>query len=289
MTHTSKSIHLPLNQVMSIPPSPPPPDGVEHIDVHPTTWVVGVVFKGDRYGLDGCLVNDGPTLVTFHGHDGTMYGYYRADTLLPDGDDHFGTAPPPRGLYIDYGQRVGLDAGQYAAALNFITRTILDQTHDEAVDQVNTEWSQTTPSGGACPKWHKTYKHGGDECLGEAGTHCNNWRLVRELYMAGGGKDRYHWFLYKRVESEEGAPYATSDDNGWYEWEGTPYHFRTLTDAKRCVAHLASPQPEPVQELIEAMLDMLVQFEANEQYDQADAEVIARARKAVAAATGGAS
>ena len=37
------------------------------------------------------------------------------------------------------------------------------------------------------------------------------------------------------------------------------------------------------------MLDMLVQFEANEQYDQADAEVIARARKAVAAATGGAS
>jgi len=89
-------------------------------------------------------------------------------------------------------------------------------------------------------KWHKTEKHGGVECFGSATSQCGNWQIVRELYMPGGYRDRYHWFIEYRMDRRESSAVIGSyrDERGWYEWAtlgGIGYdcqHHRNLRDAK---------------------------------------------------------
>lgn len=71
-------------------------------------------------------------------------------------------------------------------------------------------------------RWNRTDKHGGDECLGTATSKCGQWRLERRLYCAGGGRDRYHWFAYRRV----GVSVRM--------WE-LVWTIRTITEAKRII------------------------------------------------------
>lgn len=74
-------------------------------------------------------------------------------------------------------------------------------------------------------RWNPTEKHGGDQCLGQARSTCGRWRIERKLYMAGGGRDRYRWFVYLRVGP---GPVECRD-------EILSNTFRTLTEAKRSV------------------------------------------------------
>lgn len=74
--------------------------------------------------------------------------------------------------------------------------------------------------------WTKTDWSGGDECLGEAISECGAWRLVRKLFMAGGGCDRYHWFIEIRAEFDGVAEWLPTEIGG-------AGHYRTLTEAKK--------------------------------------------------------
>ena len=71
-------------------------------------------------------------------------------------------------------------------------------------------------------RWNKTEKNGGDESLGSALSQCGQWRLERRLYCVGGGRDRYQWFVYRRV----GVSVRT--------WEHL-WTIRTITEAKRII------------------------------------------------------
>ena len=124
--------YLPACQSTTLPPSPPLPEGVTtSAPVKSRTWTVSVVLTTDCYGLNGCLVNHDEPLVIFE--CGGLSGTYRASTLLEDGQRE----PMSGGLYIDFGQGEGLDAGQYAAALNFVAGVIVADS-PEACPQPHT-------------------------------------------------------------------------------------------------------------------------------------------------------